>query len=270
MTDEELVQAVVAELRASRKYGTVAEEVLERTARRAAVGARSRTEAVHLARRKLHQVFGAFIGAEALKRAQRLAAGLAEARDDNQVREVCRRVLACHASTAERLPYLDPFYAAVAELVPQPRTVVDVACGLNPFALPWMHLPDGAEYTGVDLDSRLAGVAQALQGVVNVQLRVEVDDAVSPDFAVQAELVLLLKTLTAVEQQAKGAAAALLHNIDAHAVAVSMPALSLGGRNRGMREHYDEMMVRIAPDAYTCTMRVEFPSETLYGLVRRR
>jgi 16S rRNA (guanine(1405)-N(7))-methyltransferase len=63
----------------------------------------------------------------------------------------CERAMRSHASTRERLPDLDEFYAGVMQRTGALESVLDVACGLNPLALPWMGLPAGGRYLACDI-----------------------------------------------------------------------------------------------------------------------
>ena len=65
-------------------------------------------------------------------------------KDRAAIKEFCLEILARHDSTRERIPYLSEFYEAILEIAQTPRIILDLACGLNPFALPFMGLPQGS------------------------------------------------------------------------------------------------------------------------------
>ena len=76
---------------------------------------------------------------------------LAAAQNSDERREVCRALMQTHASTRERLPIIDEFYrVSLAEIAPV-RSVLDLACGLNPLAIPFMPLAENAAYYACDL-----------------------------------------------------------------------------------------------------------------------
>lgn len=227
------------DLRASRKYGSLDPAALSRTAEWALARARSRKEAAKLARRKLHQVHGAFLGAK-----------LPEFDGDH------RAVLAAHASTRERLDFMTEFFAAAFS---PGDTVVDLGGGLNAFALPWMPRP--ASYTTIDVDSAFQRLVEQLAPHVDVPLTARTEDLVSGVTRYAADVALLLKVLPPLEHQQAGAAQRLLARIDAPRIVISVSAHSLGGRRRGMRERADAFV----PDG---AERIEFPSETMFVLSR--
>jgi 16S rRNA (guanine(1405)-N(7))-methyltransferase len=70
-----------------------------------------------------------------------------------------------HASTRERAPHLDGFYAPIWEVTGTPASVLDLGCGLNPLALPWMGIGD-AMYHAIDVDAGTLDVARGFLAAV--------------------------------------------------------------------------------------------------------
>ena len=236
---------LLADLQGSRKYGSLDPEALKRTADWALERSKSRKEAAKTARRKLHQVYGAFLPAGGLPGTPDL---------DGDLEVACRAVLGAHTSTRERLGFMGEFFAAAFS--PGDR-VVDLGGGLNAFALPWMPRP--AAYETVDVDTHMQELVEALAPHVDVPLTARTEDLVSASTRYQADVALLLKVLPPLEMQAPGAAGRLLGRIDAPRIVISVSAHSLGGRKRGMRDR----AAAFVPDG---AERIEFPSETMFVL----
>ena len=91
------------------------------------------------ARRKLHQVYGAYLGQWDAAKAPTLVGQLLQAEEDTQRQALCRAVLALHSSTRERLTILDEFYRHVLADVRSGVRVLDIGCGFNAFCLPWIR-----------------------------------------------------------------------------------------------------------------------------------
>ncbi|MBW2624032.1 MAG: hypothetical protein JRD68_14085, partial [Deltaproteobacteria bacterium] len=137
------------------KYRNVCPDTLESLARWACVRHKSDKEAIKAGRRKLHQIYGAYLSPKWASRMKRLLAECS-AQDTSEGRaDVCRRILQGHSSTAERLPIMTEIYRDLASMMPQPETILDLACGFSPFARPWMGGLAEAEYIAVDIDSAL-------------------------------------------------------------------------------------------------------------------
>lgn len=227
---------VVAAVLASRRYRSLHPPLVRRVAQGEAQGARSPAELVKRTKRALHQIFGAYLPTP--PRYERLHAELHAAGSGADARAVLRRAMAQHASTRERLDHLDAFYAALAAHVGTPRSVLDVACGLQPLALPWWGLPAAAEIHAWDIDTALVGfVGACLHHLGFTAHAAAVDLLAVPAWPV-TEVALVLKTLPCLEQQAPGAGQALLAAIPAPRIVVSFPTRSLGGRAKGMAGSY--------------------------------
>lgn len=238
----QLDEAVAAVL-AARRYRSLHPPLVRRVAAAEAAGARSLAELVKRTKRALHQIFGAYLPAP--PRWERLLAELAAAGAEADVRAVLRRAMAQHASTRERLDHLEPFYAALAARVGAPRSLLDVACGLQPLALPWWGLPAGAEIHAWDIDTALVGFVGGCVQRLGFDARPVAVDLLGapegPDAALAwpvTEVALVLKTLPCLEQQRPGAGEALLAAIPAPRLVVSFPTRSLGGRSKGMGATY--------------------------------
>jgi 16S rRNA (guanine(1405)-N(7))-methyltransferase len=78
------------------------------------------------------------------------------------------------------------------------------------------------------------------------------------------DLALLLKTLPCLEQAEKGASARLLDAINARHLVISYPVASLGGRQKGMFDTYEEQFAALAEGRGWSTQRFLFDSELAF------
>jgi len=132
--DQDAVERIVSSIKCSKKYRDTYEGTIRALAT-VEVGRHRRTrDAEKAVRRRLHLIVASHLGDPDYDEA---ATALAKARalGDGPFRSACRAVLAAHVSTRERLPILADFYPAIWELTGKPRTVLDIACGLNPIAI---------------------------------------------------------------------------------------------------------------------------------------
>ena len=227
---------------------------------------RSLKDAVKATKNKLHQATGAYLPdrpAYATWLAELTAATTPAAQA-----AVCRRLLAQHASTRERLPFLDDFYPTILGDLGPLRTVLDLACGFNPLAAAWLPLTPDATIIGCDIHQAQMDFLHAALTHLGIGNRMLRHDLLSGAPRVQADVVLLLKTLPCLAQLDKTIGPRLLASIDAPVVVVSYPARSLGGRAKGMPDAYAaEFAALVAGQPYTIT-RYDFPTELVFRLVR--
>lgn len=238
---DELVQQV----QASAKYRAVDQEIIRVIGARELAARRSLKEAVKTTKNKLHQIAGAYLAEKPAYAAWLEQLRAARAQNDAAFRAVCQRVMRQHASTRERLPILDRFYAITLAGLPPPRTVLDVACGLNPLALPWMPLAPEATYYACDIYADMAAFIGAFLQLSGVAGRAFVCDLVSRPPEIEVDLALALKVLPPLEQIHKRAGLNLLRALHAHHVLVSFPAQSLGGRGKGMAATYERHFLEL-------------------------
>jgi 16S rRNA (guanine(1405)-N(7))-methyltransferase len=169
-----------------------------------------------------------------------------------------------HASTRERLPLLETFYTTtLAPLLPL-RSVLDVGCGLNPLALPWMPFEINTRYYACDLYADMIEFLNGFFGLAGMRGQAQVCDLVGAPPRQQADIALVLKVLPPLEQQAKNAGRDLLRALDTPYMLVSFPAQSLGGRNKRMTEHYEQWFRALADAEGWSIERFAFASELAF------
>jgi 16S rRNA (guanine(1405)-N(7))-methyltransferase len=259
MTDA-TVTAIVAGLRESKKYRNLSTTVLDRTARWATERYPER-EALKAAKRKLHQIYAAFCPPGAIARLRRLVRALPQP-ESPDFGDACRTILSGHASTAERLPLMDSLYPRLWEMTGPPKSVLDLACGFQPFALPWMGLSAGVEYVPWDLDEPLIEQINSFLTLVGRPPAARCRDALTDHFG-RVDVVLLLKSLPCLEQQESGVSLRLIRSLPARTVVVSFPTAALGGRRKGMRLSYGKFVESLATALGASVYTDEFPGELL-------
>lgn len=265
MPDPALVEEITRTVEQSARYAGISRGVIEHAARDAVIRYPKVKEAVKAVKSKLHQVAGVFFEEMDFVRWQEK---IGAATKEEPLRAACREVMRFHTSTRERLPILDRlFNETLAEIAPV-ESVLDLACGLNPLAIPWMPLRAGARYLACDVYPSLAQFMNNVFPKLGVEGRAEVCDLTWETPSEPVQLALLLKSLPCLEQMQKGTAARLLETLNAQQILVTYPAKSLGGRGKGMPENYDAQFRRLVEGKPFTWQRFDFPSETAYLLKR--
>jgi 16S rRNA (guanine(1405)-N(7))-methyltransferase len=256
---DDLAQRILS----SAKYRNLDESVVRRIAAEAAQRFRDRNEAVRYGKRKLHQAFGAFISGSP---ARAVDAMVAAVQSGQEVRPSAMSAMRAHASSAERTAWLDQFYGQVADWCGAPASVIDLACGLNPLAIPWMRLSPDASYWACEIDRELVTALSALNQVLPVRLTAVTCDLVSSPPALRGDVGLMLKTVTTLSQQDKGAAGRVLAALDCRHVVLSLPRRSLSGR-RAYSDDPDGIVADLAGGSpYRVSGDAAFGGEVLYHL----
>lgn len=263
---DEALETLVDAVTRSAKYAAISPALVRRLGAEELAKRRNLKAAVKATKSKLHQVGGAYFTAridydEAL-------AQLAAVREETAVfRQTCQDLMRRHASTRERLPILDQFYGRLLADLPPVHRVLDVACGLNPLALPWMPLVPAVEYVALDIFGDMMAFLQGFFDLVGVNGRAIQQDVLSTPPSETADLALILKTLPCLEQAQKGAASSLLDAIQARALIISYPVHSLGGRSKGMVSTYEAQFEALAHGRGWQVQRFEFQTELAFLVV---
>jgi 16S rRNA (guanine(1405)-N(7))-methyltransferase len=277
---DDLIQAV----RSSQKYAAIDAAMIRAIGLRELAARRSLKEAIKATKNKLHQVAGAYFEGrlpydewlELLETAvaddrrpttddRRPTKGEEPRTTDDRrptteealsnsvlstqssaLSRACREMMRHHASTRERLPILDRFYATTLASIAPVRSVIDLACGLNPLALPWMPLAPDASYYACDIYADMIAFLNGFFAISGVRGQARICDLAAGAPGEPADLALVLKALPPLEQQAKHAGRNLLRGLNARYILVSFPAHSLGGRARGMAENYEQRFRALA------------------------
>ncbi len=262
---DDLVNAV----RAGSDYRTLNLELVRWVAQRELPKNRSLKEAVKAVRSKLHQVGGAYLPAglrpeNFIGEIQKLGSDW----QDESLHAFCRDSMALHASTRERLPIVEEFFNVTLGGLAPLRSVLDLACGLNPLALPWMPLAKDVEYTSCDVYADLVRVVNHFFAHAGVNGKAFECNLVEQTAFPQAQVTLLLKTLPCLEQLDKEIGVRLLDAIPGPHILVSFPARSLGGRAKGMPQNYERHFNDLVAGKNWQVQRFEFASELAFLISR--
>lgn len=257
---DELVDAV----RAGSKYAHISEELIRNIGARELATRRTLKDAVKATRNKLHQVAGAYLSspidyATALADLRRVVAS----GDKEALRQACKTIMRSHASTQERLDILDQFYSIILAGLPEVHVVIDVACGFNPLAIPWMPLGK-IEYHAYDIYADMIGFINDFFKLIDMRGKAEVRDVVQSPPDRKADLAFVLKTLPCLEQLDKSASLRLLDTLDADHIVVSYPVHSLGGARKGMLANYERHFHQLIQATNWAVKQFEFESELVF------
>lgn len=265
MTDD-----IVTRVLGSSRYRDVDRALVARLAGEELPRARNVDDAVKRVKRRLHQAVGAYRGGVAASVLDELRVAWSGAWDERML-DACRRALERHASTRERIGELERFYTEVwAAVGAAPASVLDLACGLNPLALPFMKLGPAAQYLACDSDRRVLDEVEPFLELVGQPHRTWPCDLVTgaPDVAV--DVALLLKTVPILDRSDSAAAVRVVAGLRARHVVVSFPARSLGGRGR-LERTYRSRMEHLVSDLgprVTSSTELTFRSELVYVLTK--
>jgi 16S rRNA (guanine(1405)-N(7))-methyltransferase len=271
-TVSEPLDRLVNEIGASAKYRHVCEDLV-RSLGTQEMNKRTdnEREMVKAVKNKLHQIGGAYLDHTPNYAAWLNDLQAAQPSNTETFQAICRRMMQLHASTRERLPILDSFYAEVFAALPPIHSVLDVACGFNPLAIPWMPLAPQATYTAIDIyDDLMAFLGQSIT-LCGLKPQT-IAHSVLSDFPTLApcDLALVLKAVPCLEQVDKTAGARLLEQIQARYMLVSFPIHSLGGKSKGMATNYEAHFNALVGDKPWAVQKFRYYTELAFLVTKQK
>jgi len=263
------VEDIIRQAASSDAYSDIHPDVIRRVCEvEGRKGLKSR-ELVKAIRNRLHQIGGAYLPGD-VDPAEFTAELSTLPRDlpSPEIQAFCRRKMENHASTRERLPYVDHFFTDILAGLPPVHSVIDLACGLTPLSIPWMPLAPDVEYTALDMYGRLAKSLQAFFDHTGFHGMAKAADIVSEPLEKPCDAAFILKTLPCLEQQGKGLAAALVDRVNAKTLVISYPLRTLGGSRKGLGATYEADFNHLAEGRDWQIARFEFPNELAFRVTR--
>ncbi len=262
---DQLTEAVLA----SPRYRSITSEFVRYIGAQELARRHNLKEAIKATKNKLHQVGGAYFDSP-----PRYTVCLDELRQASQLgsREhllhVCARIMSYHSSTRERLPILEQFYSTILADLPPINSVIDIACGLHPLAMPWMPLGEGAQYYAYDLYQDMMEFLNECMPLLHIQGYAQACNVIQYCPTQKADLAFILKAVPCLERVDKSAGLQLLETINADHLVVSFPARSLGGKKRGMVTNYEARFNELVANKPWSIRRFEFSSELVFLISR--
>jgi 16S rRNA (guanine(1405)-N(7))-methyltransferase len=260
------LERLVASVVASARYRHVCPDVIRRIGESEIGKRRTWKDAEKETRSRLHQIGGAFL--DSRPPYARWIEALRTAPNASALHSELRGMMLGHASTCERLPILNTYYAQTLASIRPIRSVIDIACGFNPLSVPWMGLEESAWYEAYDLYADMAeflGAAlRASHFLPSCNVRTETRDLVTGPPEGEADLALILKFLPLLEQSNTIRTLEWLRKLRTRYALVSFPTRTLGGRNVGMAASYELRFREILQEAKWTAERFVFGNEICF------
>lgn len=278
---------LLALVRASSKNKQISPDLIAHIGTQELERRRNLKEAVKSTKNKLHQIGGAYLDVQAIQAASQqwlyeLQKGI-QSNDNATLQAACAAIMGYHASTRERLPMLATFYSTIFADLPPITSIIDIACGLNPLAFPWMPLsplfPEQPQqphqplqpaltYYAYDIYQHITDLLQAWFDLLPLQGYAYTCDVLQQCPTQSVDVALILKAIPCLEQIDKQAGYHLLRTLNARHLIVSFPLQSLGGKRKGMLTHYEAQFNALVAGEPWSIKRYEFATELVYVITK--
>ncbi len=263
--DEGFAAALADRLADSRKYRRLAlprETLLDLITKASRTHSSSR-EIEEIVRRKLHNLVAPYLGEPDYVRLQSRIADLSSDLHADEVIQFCLEALNAHASTRERVPINAEFYSRLFSTTSTPAVILDLACGMNPFALPWMNLPPSTQYFAYDLHQPRVDLINAFfRHFGQAGCAIHQDILLEPP-ADPGATVLFFKEAHRFEQRETGCVRSFLQRLASLQILLSLPVETLSG-SRSMLEQDRRLVAAACVDTGWQVSELLFSTEIVF------
>lgn len=261
------IDALVAAVRNTSKYRHVTPQLVQRLGLEELQKRRNLKLAVKATKSRLHQVAGAYLR-EAPAYHQWLTRLKDVADEPGAVRRECRIMMKAHVSSRERLPILEEFYQTIFSHLPPISSVLDLACGLNPLAIPWMPLPAHASYHAFDIYEDLVLFLDETIALMGLKGSATALDIACDLPAISADVAFVIKALPCLRHLNREIGELILTKLTCPHLVVSFPMQSISGSAKGMEQNYAAMFDQLIKDTPWRAKRLLFGTEQVFVLQR--
>lgn len=242
--DNDRLDQLVDAVRSSSKYQTISPDLIQKIGRDELSKRKNLKQAVKATKNILHQVAGAFLNSrpdydnwlEKIRQANG---------NPEKTKAIASQIMAHHVSTYERIDLLDEIEETIFADLPEIHSVMDIACGLNPLAAPWMRLAPEAHYFAYDIYQNMMDFLQNVLTTWGFRGEGIVCDVTGNLPAQKVDLALALKSIPCLQNLDKSIGTRMIENVNCRYFLISFPSQSLSGVRKGMDEHYETVFSKI-------------------------
>jgi 16S rRNA (guanine(1405)-N(7))-methyltransferase len=198
-------------------------------------------------------------------------AALHELHDQNPSQETlkawCLERMSQHASSCERLPYLEIFYQKIFITIGTPISILDLACALDPLGLPWMNLPLTTRFFAYDIHQPRLDFLQTFFQYFYPQAQAIHQDILTEVPGQKADCAFLFKEAHRLEKRRPGSNRELFASLNVKWLVVSLPGRDLAGHHS--LEAYHTSLIQKAIEGRPWHLTTDMAGDELLFFIKK-
>jgi 16S rRNA (guanine(1405)-N(7))-methyltransferase len=249
------IEQIVYLLKGSRKYGATHEDTIRELVITESGHYKKSRQVEKAVRKRLHSIMAPYLGDPDYEAAKEALTAVFAENDPAPIEACCHSLLHDHLSTRERLPILADFYREIFAVTGRPRSLLDIACGLNPLAYRWMGLdnqPEPVQFYAYDIHAPRIDLINHYFRLEGLPPLARLQDVALNPPSETADLALFLKELPRFARNYGELARSFLHNLNVQWLVVSFPSVSTHG-GRSLVERYRDYFYELSAPTWTIT-----------------
>lgn len=248
-------EEIFNEIITSKKYSNLSKDLINKLIDEELPKYKSNKDIIKSVKNRLHQLHGIYKN----DKSDQVSSKLLE-------EEMYDKILMLHTSTKERLNDYSKFYKDIFEVTGKPKTILDLACGYNPFSLSYLNIKD-IEYYAYDINEETNELLNKYFKKENIKGYAKVLDLSSNIPNEKVDLTLILKFLPLLKKEEQ---LNLLDNLNTKYIVISFPTKSVSGKNVGMKQNYTNNFKELIINKYNILKEIEYDNEIVFIIERDR
>jgi len=255
---------ITTEILTSKKYTNIDETVVLRITTETIPKYTKRKDIIKAVKKELHIIHESFLPDDCHKKADTLITNYTGTNITTD-RELTLKLLPLHSSTKERIGQVKEIYQYLNEYINTEDEILDIGCGFNPFALPFLDNKPKT-YTAYDINTATITLLNKYFERTPSPYQALINDAATQTPKEQADTALLFKIFPLLERQKKGRSFEILKEMNCQLYIISFPLKSASGKEKGMEQFYSTQFETELPNEFTIIDKKVFTNEMFYIL----
>lgn len=183
-------------------------------------------------RAKIHNIIAPYLDTiDYPLETERLMKGPDLLKDPEGEKQWAESLLLRHASSKERMPFLQELYDTIWAEIGKPSSILDLACALDPLGLPYMNLPEATTYLAYDIHGPRIELLNAYFKLAHPQAQAIQQDIVVQPPHEHADVAFFFKEAHRLEKREPGVLQSFFNSIPTATLVISLPASDLKGHH---------------------------------------
>lgn len=266
MISQQDIQDLISDVQNSKKYRELAlpSAFLQNLIDQELSQAKNKRLLKEAFRKKLHEVIAPYLeDIDYPLETDRLISQSIQGMTIDQLKTWAKAIMRKHASTRERLPNLTSFYTTIWQHIDQPKSILDLACALDPLALPWFDNPQLESFYAVDIHKPRLNFLETFFNYYYPYAKVIHQDFIADPIEFQTDCVFLFKEVHRMEKRKPGSTRELIRTLNAHHIVISLPATDLRGHH-SLLDYHNGLLEKIVSGLDVQVSQTQVGTELLY------
>lgn len=193
---------------------------------------RSKTDVNLAFRKKLHNIVAPYLeNIDYEEEIQLLSRFAKSSPNPDSIKQWAISVMQKHDSTRERIPFLHDFYTIIYKHIGEVKSILDLACGLNPLSIPWFPNAQKIDYRVFDIHKPRINFLKEFFNLFYQNAKAFHQDILVQTPGESVDCVFFFKEAHRFDKRRKDSNQLFFERLNSTIIVVSLPAVDLSGHH---------------------------------------